>query len=88
MRPARCYLPRDVVQTRVLDVVRTATKQSPYVSTSSHFTADLKLDSLQRKELLTSIEQEFCIRIPPTLYDSISSVENAVDYISTHTKAR
>lgn len=46
------------------------------------FTADLGLDSLDAVEVVMAIEEEFNIEIPDADADAITSVQQAVDYIS------
>ena len=53
-----------------------------------HFVADLELDSLKRKVVVKRLADEFCVALPPSAAGSIMDVGAAVDYFSTHPKAR
>lgn len=52
------------------------------ISTSAAFTTDLGLDSLDAVEVVMAIEEEFSIDIPDAEADNITSVQEAIDYIS------
>ena len=52
------------------------------VSTEASFTSDLGADSLDPVELIMVFEKEFNIAIPDDQAEKISSVGQAVDYIS------
>ena len=58
------------------------------VTTTSKFGDDLGLDSLDTVEVVMAIEDEFAIEIPDTESDKITSVQEAIDYISTHPMAK
>ena len=49
---------------------------------------DLGLDSLDVVEVVMAIEDEFAVEIPDIEADKISSIAEAVDYISTHPMAK
>jgi NADH dehydrogenase (ubiquinone) 1 alpha/beta subcomplex 1 len=51
------------------------------ISSTSHFSNDLGLDSLDTVEVVMAIEEEFSIEIPDKEADTIHSVEHAVTYI-------
>jgi NADH dehydrogenase (ubiquinone) 1 alpha/beta subcomplex 1 len=51
------------------------------ISSTSHFSNDLGLDSLDTVEVVMAIEEEFSIEIPDKEADAIHSVEHAVTYI-------
>jgi NADH dehydrogenase (ubiquinone) 1 alpha/beta subcomplex 1 len=52
------------------------------VSNSSSFTSDLGLDSLDAVEVVMAVEEEFSIEIPDAEADNITTVQQAIDYIS------
>lgn len=58
------------------------------VHTSSKFAEDLGLDSLDSVEVVMAIEDEFAIEIPDAEADKITSIEDAVEYISCHPMAK
>jgi NADH dehydrogenase (ubiquinone) 1 alpha/beta subcomplex 1, acyl-carrier protein len=55
---------------------------------SVKFTDDLGLDSLDVVEVVMAIEDEFAIEIPDAEADKITSIEQAVEYISAHPMAK
>ena len=52
------------------------------------FIEDLGLDSLDVVEVVMAIEDEFAVEIPDIEADKISSIAEAIDYISTHPMAK
>lgn len=86
--PARCFLPKDVVESRVVNVIKSMRLKPDNVASNAHFVATLQLDTLQRKELLFKLGDEFCVEIPASKLGSINCVPSAVDYFATHSKAR
>ncbi|KAF8168017.1 acyl carrier protein-like protein [Crassisporium funariophilum] len=80
---AAAGLSRDVIQTRVLDVLKGYEKVDPAkLSVSSSFTKDLGLDSLDAVEVVMAVEEEFSIVIPDAEADEIQTVQQAIDYIA------
>ncbi|CAO3691983.1 unnamed protein product [Rhizopus stolonifer] len=76
-------IPRETVETRILDVVKGFEKVDPNaVSAQSNFIKDLGLDSLDTVEVVMAIEEEFSVEIPDNDADAIQSVEQAIEYIS------
>ena len=57
------------------------------VKPESSFIDDLGADSLDIVELVMAMEEEFEIEIPDEDAEKITTVQNAVDYASTHKKA-
>ena len=52
------------------------------------FQEDLGLDSLDAVEIVMAIEDEFAIEIPDQEADKITSIKEAVEFISTHPMAK
>jgi acyl carrier protein len=57
------------------------------VTTSASFVDDLGADSLDIVELVMAFEEAFDIEIPDEDAEKIKTVKDAVDYISSHSKA-
>jgi len=81
------YLNRDVVTSRVINIVKTV-DENPSVNANTYFVPDLGYDSLQRKVLNERLAGEFCVIVPKEVEDGFISVKAAVDYFSSHPKAR
>jgi NADH dehydrogenase (ubiquinone) 1 alpha/beta subcomplex 1 len=81
------YLNRDLVTNRVIDVVKSMTKNER-VHADTYFSSDLGLDSMLRKELNEALAAEFCVNVPKEKVDNLVSVKSAVDFFATHPKAR
>ncbi|SCV02686.1 LAMI_0H01948g1_1 [Lachancea mirantina] len=79
-------LNKDEISKRVIEVVKAfdKTTAAANVTSSSSFSKDLGLDSLDTVELLVAIEEEFDIEIPDKIADEIKSVQEAVDYIASN----
>lgn len=58
------------------------------VSPATKFAEDLGLDSLDIVEVVMAIEDEFAIEIPDQEADKITSIAEAVEYISSHPMAK
>ena len=54
------------------------------VTNSASFTDDLGADSLDTVELVMAFEEEFGVEIPDEEAEKIATVQNAVDYIESH----
>jgi acyl carrier protein len=56
------------------------------VTPEASFTNDLGADSLDTVELIMEFEKEFNLSIPDEEAEKISSVGDAINYITNHTK--
>ncbi|KAL0951076.1 hypothetical protein HGRIS_007814 [Hohenbuehelia grisea] len=82
-------LERDVVEARVLDVLKGFEKVDPAkLTTSASFAKDLGLDSLDAVEVVMAVEEEFSIEIPDQEADEIQTVAQAIEYIAKTPEAR
>jgi NADH dehydrogenase (ubiquinone) 1 alpha/beta subcomplex 1, acyl-carrier protein len=80
--------PNEVTE-RILTVVKNFDQVDPTkVSPATKFQEDLGLDSLDIVEVVMAIEDEFAIEIPDQEADKITSIADAVEYISTHPMAK
>ena len=57
------------------------------VKTESSFVNDLGADSLDTVELVMALEEEFECEIPDEEAEKITTVQQAIDYVSSHVKA-
>ncbi len=57
-------------------------------SVISHFVVDLGFDSLERKQIINNVTDEFRIKINEKDASSLLSVSDVISYIVTHPKAR
>lgn len=86
---ASTFLNPDEVADRIVTVVKNFDKVDPdKVATASKFAEDLGLDSLDSVEVVMAIEDEFAVEIPDAEADKISSIADAVEYISGHPMAK
>jgi acyl carrier protein len=56
------------------------------VTPNASFTNDLGADSLDTVELIMELEKEFGMQIPDDQAEKISTVQDAVDYITNNVK--
>ena len=78
-----------MVAERVLQVIKNFEKVEPSkVTEKATFKDDLGLDSLDAVEVVMAIEEEFAIEIPDAEADAITSVEEAINFISTSPLAK
>lgn len=57
------------------------------VRSDSSFVDDLGADSLDTVELVMALEEEFEIEIPDEEAEKITTIQQAVDYVSRHAEA-
>ena len=65
-------------------VVEQLSVEENLVTPEASFTADLGADSLDTVELVMAFEEEFGVEIPDEEAEKIATVQNAVDYIDSH----
>ena len=83
------FLSADEVTERIMNVVKNFDQVDPSkVSPETKFADDLGLDSLDVVEVVMAIEDEFAIEIPDNEADAITSIADAVEYISKHPMAK
>jgi len=58
------------------------------VKTESSFVVDLGANSLDTVELVMALEDEFETEIPDRYAEKITTVQQAIDYVSSHTMAQ
>lgn len=56
------------------------------IKTESSFVDDLGADSLDTVELVMALEEEFETEIPDEEAEKITTVQQAIDYVTTHSK--
>jgi len=70
---------------KVSEIICTQLEVSPdQVKPGASFTEDLKADSLAVVELVLQLEETFKIEIPDEDTEQIKTVQDAIDYISSH----
>ena len=83
------YLDKAQVTDRVVTVVKNFNKVDPAkVTPNASFGADLGLDSLDTVEVVMAMEEEFAVEIPDAEADKITSVAEAVEYLSSNPDAK
>jgi acyl carrier protein len=86
--PVGCLLPREEVQQRVEQVVRSIKSAPKIIAPNSYFVADLGFDSLIVRDVISRLSEEFCVDVPSASADRFVSVGAAVDFFAAHPKAR
>lgn len=74
----------DQVQDRILNVLKSFDKvatSAPTFNSSSSFTSDLGLDSLDVVEVIMAVEEEFGIEIPDEAADSFKTPQEVIEYV-------
>lgn len=56
------------------------------ITNESSFVDDLGADSLDTVELVMALEEEFTTEIPDEEAEKITTVQQAIDYVQSHTK--
>ena len=56
------------------------------VKNESSFVNDLGADSLDTVELVMALEEEYGVEIPDEAAEKITTVQQALDYVNTHSK--
>lgn len=80
--------PKEVTE-RIIGVVKNFDQvDGSKVTPETKFIDDLGLDSLDQVEVVMAIEDEFAIEIPDPEADKISSIADAVAFISSHPMAK
>jgi len=80
-------------QTDIFEKVKTiiieqlAVEDKSKVIPQASFVDDLGADSLDTVELVMALEEEFDIEIPDEAAEKIKTVQDTVDYISSHATA-
>ncbi|CAA7388768.1 unnamed protein product [Spirodela intermedia] len=83
------FLDKSEVADRVITVVKNFQKVDPAkVTPNAHFSDDLGLDSLDAVEVVMALEEEFGFEIPDSDADKINSINLAIDFISSHPRAK
>jgi NADH dehydrogenase (ubiquinone) 1 alpha/beta subcomplex 1 len=86
---AQTFLDAGDVTSRILEVVKNFDQvDNNKVTDKVKFSDDLGLDSLDVVEVVMAIEDEFAIEIPDAEADKISSIADAVEYITSHPMAK
>ena len=57
------------------------------VTPEASFVDDLGADSLDTVELVMALEEEFGVEIPDEDAEKITTVQQAIDYVKSHSKA-
>ncbi len=86
-----CEFPKPTlaeVTRRVIEVVQAFDKVDASRVTEKSTFRELDLDSLDSVEVVLAIEEEFVIEIPDDQAEKILSIEDVVNYISTHPHAK
>lgn len=74
------------IEKKVAEIIvdQLGVEEKQVVPTAS-FVDDLGADSLDTVELVMALEEEFDIEIPDDEAEKIGTVQNAIDYIKSHT---
>ncbi len=86
--PASSFLEQSEVAQRVANVIRGFRQCPPSISPGDNLTADLKFDSLSRKELNGKLFEEFRVSPDSKAARSFVTVDACTQYFAMHPKAR
>ncbi|PWN27034.1 acyl carrier protein [Jaminaea rosea] len=82
-------LSQQEIQNRIVEILKSFEKVDPAkVNAEASFTSTLGLDSLDAVEVVMAIEEEFNIEIPDADADAITTVGQAIEYISKTPEAQ
>jgi acyl carrier protein len=73
------------IEDKVKDVVREQLGVKGDMDNSASFIDDLGADSLDTVELVMSLEEEFDCEIPDDEAEKITTVQDAIDYVTNNT---
>ncbi|MGW1641556.1 acyl carrier protein [Streptomyces lavendulae] len=75
-------LTSDLIRDRIFHLLKQNAKIDPNeLALDANFVKDLKLDDLDRVEIVTAVGEEFSIEIPDSDAEEIKSVKDAVHYV-------
>lgn len=78
------HLTKDQVQERVFNVLKAFDKvvtTNPTFNSTSTFTSDLGLDSLDVVEVVMAVEEEFGIEIPDEAADNFKTPQEVIEFV-------
>ena len=70
----------------IISVIRARAKQGSRIFPDANLELDLGLDSMERVELLTELEQRFQTKVPASIAPEIFTIRQLVDALATGTK--
>lgn len=73
------------IEDKVKDVIRDQLDVKGDMDNSASFIDDLGADSLDTVELVMSLEEEFDCEIPDDEAEKITTVQEAIDYVTKNT---
>jgi acyl carrier protein len=72
------------IEERVKKIVSEQLGVKDEIATDASFVDDLGADSLDTVELVMALEEEFECEIPDEEADKITTVQQAIDYVTSH----
>lgn len=83
-----CEVDRDEILAKIQEITadRLGVEETE-VTAEASFREDLEADSLDLVELIMELEEQFGMEIPDEEAEKITTVEEAVDYVSEHQAA-
>eukprot|EP00455_Lapot_gusevi_P029426 TRINITY_DN314_c0_g2_i1.p2 TRINITY_DN314_c0_g2~~TRINITY_DN314_c0_g2_i1.p2 ORF type:complete len:106 (+),score=32.39 TRINITY_DN314_c0_g2_i1:52-369(+) len=83
------FLSQNEVESRVINVLKSIPRvDSSKLTSSSSFVHDLELDEIDASNVVSALQNEFCVELPSDHATAISSVGAAVSYFSAHPRAK